>query len=198
VGFAFLFAPALHPAMRHAAAARRALGVRTLFNLLGPLANPAGVRRQVVGVFDRRWVTPVAEALLRLGTDRAWVVHGGGGLDELALEGESAVAEVAAGRVRSLTVTAATAGLDAAPGTALGVASVAEAAECLRRVLAGARGPARDVVCLNAAAALVVAGAAPDLRAGATRAARALDTGDAARVLERLVAFTTRQGTEAS
>ena len=193
-GFAFLFAPALHPAMRHAAASRRALGLRTLFNLLGPLANPAGVRRQVVGVFDPRWVTPMAEALLALGAERAWVVHGAGGLDELALEGESIVAEVAEGRLRALTVTAAAAGLAPAPPASLGVESVADAATSLRRVLAGEPGPARDVVCLNAAAALVVAEATPDLRTGAERAARALDSGDAAAVLERVVRFTTGLG----
>jgi len=193
-GFAFLFAPSLHPAMRHAAAPRRALGVRTLFNLLGPLANPAGVRRQVVGVFDRRWVAPMAEALLALGAERAWVVHGAGGLDELALDGESAVAEVSGGRVRLLTVSAALAGLDVAPTSALGVGSVAEAAECLRRVLAGERGPARDIVCLNAAAALVVAESAPDLRTGVAKAARTLDGGGAAGVLDRVIEFTTRPG----
>jgi anthranilate phosphoribosyltransferase len=193
-GFAFLFAPSLHPAMRHAAAPRRALGVRTLFNLLGPLANPAGVRRQVVGVFDRRWVGPMAEALLALGAERAWVVHGAGGLDELALDGESIVAEVSGGRVRALSITPALAGLGAAPASVLCVGSVAEAVDCLRRVLAGEPGPARDVVCLNAAAALVVAEAAPDLRAGVAAAARALDGGAAARVLDRVVEFTTREG----
>jgi len=193
-GFTFLFAPSLHPAMRHAAAARRAVGVRTLFNLLGPLANPAGVRRQVVGVFDRRWVTPMAEALLALGAERAWVVHGAGGLDELALDGESVVAEVSGGRVRPLTVRAAALGLETAPPAALGVGSVEEAVARLRRVLAGERGPARDVVCLNAAAALVVAEAAPDLRTGVAQAARALDDGGAADVLARVVRFTAQPG----
>ena len=168
--------------------------MRTLFNLLGPLANPAGVRRQVIGVFDRRWVTPMAEALATLGAERAWVVHGAGGLDELALEGESVVAEVADGRIRALTVTAAAAGLAPAPVAALTVDSVSGAAASLRRVLAGEPGPARDVVCLNAAAALVVAGAAADLRAGVARAARALDGGDAAAVLERVVRFTAQHG----
>jgi anthranilate phosphoribosyltransferase len=190
VGFAFLFAPALHPAMRHAAPARRALGVRTLFNLLGPLANPAGVRRQVVGVFARRWVVPVAEALLALGAERAWVVHGAGGLDELALEGENAVAEVADGGVRTFGVTAAETGLAPAPAAALAAGSVAQAAACIRGVLAGEPGPARDVVCLNAGAALLVAGATADLPDGVARAAAALDAGAAASVLERLVAFT--------
>src|SRR5207244_10690323 len=115
VGLGFLYAPALQPALRHAAAPRRELGIRTLFNLLGPLANPARVRRQVIGVFDRRWLEPVAQVLARLGTERAWVVHGAGGLDELALEGESAVAELAGGAGRLRTVTAADAGLGAAP-----------------------------------------------------------------------------------
>jgi len=190
LGFAFLYAPALQPALRHAAAPRRELGIRTLFNLLGPLTNPARVRRQVVGVFHPRWVEPLAEALLRLGTERAWVVHGAGGLDEIALEGETLVAEVAGGAVCMRTVTAADAGLAAAAAAALHVASVAEAAARLRAILGGERGPGRDVVCLNAAAALVVAGAAPDLREGAARAAAAIDAGAAARLLERLVAFT--------
>jgi anthranilate phosphoribosyltransferase len=170
--------------------------VRTLFNLLGPLANPAGVRRQVVGVFDRRWVVPMAEALLALGAERAWVVHGAGGLDELALEGESVVAEVVGNRVRQLTVGPAAAGVQPAPASALAVASVPEAADRLRRILAGERGPARDVVCLNAAAALVVAEKAPDLRAGVALAARALDDGAAAGVLDRVVRFTTDAGAD--
>jgi anthranilate phosphoribosyltransferase len=192
VGFAFLFAPALQPAMRHAAAARRELGIRTLFNLLGPLASPAGVTRQLVGVFDRRWVEPMAEALARLGSERAWVVHGSGGLDEIALEGETHVAEVEDGRVRLRTVRAEDAGLASAPTSALCVGSAAESAACVRDVLGGARGPARDVVCLNAAAALVVAGAVLDLRAGASRAANAIDTGAAAALLVRLAEFTSR------
>jgi anthranilate phosphoribosyltransferase len=192
VGFAFLFAPALHPALRHAAAARRELGVRTLFNLLGPLTNPAGVRRQVVGVFAEGWVEPVAEALLRLGTERAWVVHGAGGLDEVALAGETLVAEVADGRVRTRRVTAADAGLVPTAATPVRIESVDAAVDALRAVLAGERGPAREMVCLNAAAALVVAEAADDLRAGARRAAEAIDSGAAAGVLDRLVAFSTR------
>ena len=195
-GFAFLFAPNLHPAIRHAAPARRALGVRTMFNLLGPLANPAGVRRQVVGVFDRRWVEPMAKALLALGAERAWVLHGAGGFDELALKGESHVAEVADGRVRTFTVSAAAAGLAPAELDTLRVESVADAAACLRRVLGGDPGPARDVVCLNAAAALVVAEKAPDLRAGVGLAARALDDGAAAGVLDRVVRFTTDAGAD--
>jgi anthranilate phosphoribosyltransferase len=198
VGFAYLHAPALQPALRHAAAVRRELGVRTMFNLLGPLTNPAGVRRQVIGVFARRWLEPVAEVLVRLGAERAWVVHGAGGLDELALEGDSVVADVRDGRVTLASVRAADAGLAPAPAAALRTASVAEAAARLRDVLAGARGPDRDVVCLNAAAALVVAGAAADLREGTARAAAAIDGGAAARLLARLVAFTTAHAVPAA
>src|SRR5207249_1523384 len=143
-GFVYLHAPALQPAMRHAAGPRRELGIRTLFNVLGPLTNPAGVRRQVIGVFDRRWVEPVAEALVRLGAERAWVVHGAGGLDEIALEGETVVAEVAEGRVRLGTVTAADAGLAPAPLAALRVGSTAEGAALIGAVLEGTAGPARD------------------------------------------------------
>lgn len=192
VGFVFLFAPALQPAMRHAAIPRRELGIRTLFNLLGPLASPAGVTRQLVGVFDRRWVEPMACALARLGSERAWVVHGAGGLDEVALDGETLVGEVEDGRVRLRTVRADDAGLPPAPTSALCVGSVAESAACVRDVLAGGRGPTRDVVCLNAAAAFVVAGVAPDLRAGVARAASAIDAGAAAALLARLADFTSR------
>ena len=190
VGFAFLYAPALQPALRHAAAPRRELGIRTLFNLLGPLANPARVRRQVIGVFDGRWLLPVAEVLVRLGTERAWVVHGAGGLDELSLEGESVVAEVAGGSIRMHTVTAAETGLASAPLASLRIASVADAAERLRAVLAGEHGPGRDVGCLTAAAARVVAGRAADLRVGTALAAAAIDQGGASALLKRLIAFT--------
>src|SRR3989442_12558204 len=122
VGFAFLYAPALQPPLRHAAAPRRELGIRTLFNLLGPLANPAPARRQVIGVFDRRWLEPVAHVLVRLGTERAWGVHGAGGLDELSLEGESVVAEVAGESIRLHTVTAAEAGPASPPPPTLPLA----------------------------------------------------------------------------
>jgi anthranilate phosphoribosyltransferase len=198
VGFAFLYAPALQPAMRHAAAARRALGVRTVFNLLGPLTNPARVRRQVIGVFDPRWLEPVAEVCLRLGAERAWVVHGEGGLDEIALEGETAVVEVSGGRLHRRVVRAADAGLRPAPIDALRVGSPAEAAARVRAVIAGESGPARDVVCLNAAAALVVADRATDLRQGAAQAAAAIDGGATKALLERLVAFTSAQATGTS
>jgi len=190
VGFAFLFAPAFHPALRHASGPRREIGVRTVFNLLGPLCNPAGVRRQVVGVFARRWLEPVATVLLRLGAERAWVVHGAGGLDEIALDGETAVCEVANGALRAFRVRAADAGLGGGTTGDLRVATVAEAAARMQAILAGERGPARDVVCLNAAAVLVVAGRAADLRDGVERAAATIDSGQARGLLERLVAFT--------
>jgi anthranilate phosphoribosyltransferase len=196
-GFVFLFAPAFHPALRHAAVPRRELGVRTVFNLLGPLANPAGVRRQVLGVSERRWVEPLAEALQRLGVERAWVVHGTRGCDELALDGTSIIADVTAGAVQVRQMDAADVGLAPAPMAALRVGSRDEAVTRLRAVLDGERGPARDVVCLNAGAALVVAGVAADLRAGIAHAAAALDDGGAAGLLARLVAFTAAHGSDA-
>jgi anthranilate phosphoribosyltransferase len=190
VGFAFLYAPALQPALRQAAGPRREIGIRTIFNLLGPLANPAGVRRQVIGVADPRWVEPMAEVLRRLGAERAWVVHGQGGLDELGLEGESLVAELAEGAVRRRTVRATDAGLAAAPVSALRIVSLGDAAARTRAVLAGEPGPTRDVVCLNAGAALLVAGAAADLREGVRIAGATIDGGAAASLLARLVDFT--------
>jgi anthranilate phosphoribosyltransferase len=193
VGIAFLYAPALHPLLARVSTVRRELGVRTVFNLLGPLVNPAGVRRQVVGVGEARLVEPVARVLAALGHERAWVVHGAGGLDELGLEGPSTVADVRAGTVRTFTVDAREAGLQAAPNAALCVGSGAESAARVQAVLAGEAGPGRDVVCLNAAAALVVAGAAADLGDGVRRAQDALDSGAAAAVLDRLVRFTRRE-----
>lgn len=191
LGIVFLHAPALHPALRQVAATRRELGVRTCFNLAAPLANPAGVRRQVVGVAEPELVDRLAGVLAHLGCDRAWVVHGAGGLDELALSGPSLVADVREGRVLQYTVCPADAGIDeSADAGALEASSPVASAERIRAVLAGVRGPARDIVCLNAAAMLVVAGAASDLRQGAERAATALDSGAARHLLERLVAFT--------
>lgn len=190
VGFVFLFGPALHPWGRHLGPIRRELGIRTLFNLVGPLANPARVRRQLVGVSDPARVETLAQVLQRLGHERAWVVHGPGGLDELGLDGPSSVAELAGGRIRTFQVDPRTTGLAPAPPASLRVGSTAEAAARLRAVLAGETGPDRDVVLLNAAAALVVAGMAGDLRDGVQRAAAVVDRGEARALLERLVAFT--------
>jgi anthranilate phosphoribosyltransferase len=190
IGIAFLFAPAFHPALRQVASARRELGVRTLFNLLGPLLNPAGVRRQVIGVGDATLLERLARVLAALGCERAWVVHGTGGLDELALEGPSEVAVVEEGGVRWLRVHPEDAGVASGSHAALRVSSPADSAARIRDVLGGAPGAARDIVVLNAAAALVVAGAEPDLRAGGARAREVLDSGAAAAVLERLAAYT--------
>ncbi len=184
-GCVFLFAPRHHPALRHAAPVRVELGTRTLFNLTGPMANPAGVRRQIIGVYDPAWARPVAETLRELGTEAAWVLHGGG-MDELVLEGENQVVALRDGSISEFTVTAAAAGLEPAPLALLKGGDAAHNAAALLGLLRGERGAYRDTVLLNAAAALVVAGLAEDLRAGAARAARALDEGAALAVLERL------------
>ncbi|MBW8269337.1 anthranilate phosphoribosyltransferase [Caldovatus aquaticus] len=184
-GMVFLMAPRHHASMRHAAGPRVELGVRTIFNLLGPLANPARVKRQMTGAFSPQWLRPMAETLGRLGTERAWVVHGQG-LDELTLAGESQVVEIHGERLREFTVAPEDAGLRRAPAAALKGGDPAENAAALTALLQGAPGPYRDVVLLNAAAALVVAGRAADLREGAALAARAIDSGAAAAVLEKL------------
>ncbi len=186
VGIAFLFAPAHHGAMRHASGPRRELGFRTIFNLIGPLANPAGAQVQLVGVPEAGFVLPMAAALRALGTRRALVVHGGDGLDELTLDGPSLVADTADPDLRAREVRAEDAGLPAAPRSALRGGTAAENAAITRAVLSGQRGPARDVVCLNAGAALLAAGAAPDLASAVGLAAQVLDDGRAAGRLEAL------------
>ena len=188
-GMCFLMAQRHHAALRHAAGPRVELGTRTIFNLLGPMANPAGVRRQLTGVFSRDWLRPMAETLGRLGTERAWLVHGDG-LDELTLSGPSEVVEVRDGTLRAFTVAPEEAGLPRAPAEALRGGEPAENAAALLALLDGAPGPYRDCVLLNAAAALVVAGASDDLRGAAERAARAIDDGAARTVLHRLRAAT--------
>jgi anthranilate phosphoribosyltransferase len=184
-GMVFLMAPRHHASMRHAAGPRVELGTRTIFNLLGPLANPARVKRQLTGAFSAQWLRPMAETLARLGTDHAWVVHGQG-LDEIALSGETQVVALEDGAIREFTVTPEDAGLERAPPEAIRGGEPAENAAALLALLDGTAGPYRDIVLLNAAAALVVAGKAPDLRTGAGLAARAIDTGAAAGVLARL------------
>jgi len=188
-GMVFLMAPRHHASMRHAAGPRAELGTRTIFNLLGPLANPARVRRQLTGVFAAEWLRPMAEALRELGSERAWLVHGQG-LDELTLAGESEVVALEPdGTLRAFTVTPEDAGLPRAPAAALKGGDPAENAAALEALLKGARGPYRDVVLLNAAAALIVAGRAETLREGAALAARAIDEGAALGVLTRLRAL---------
>jgi anthranilate phosphoribosyltransferase len=181
----FLFAPRHHPSTRHAAGPRVELGTRTIFNLLGPMTNPARVRRQIAGVFAAEWVRPMAETLGELGSDAAWVVHGGG-LDELTLAGESQVAALRDGSVTTFTVTPEDAGLSRAPVEAIRGGDAALNAASLTALLEGAPGPYRDIVVLNAAAALVVAGRAGDLREGAAIAADAIASGAALAALQAL------------
>ncbi len=186
IGVAFLFAPVMHSAMRHAGGVRSELGVRTFFNLLGPLSNPAGADRQLVGVFDGDFVEPLAEVLCRLGVARAWVVHGLDGLDELTVCDETRVAEVRDGRVRSFFVRPADLGLAEAEPEALKGGDAAANAAATLAVLRGERGARRDVVLLNAAAALLVAGVAADLKTALPLAERSLDSGAALAKLEAL------------
>jgi anthranilate phosphoribosyltransferase len=188
-GIGFMMAPRHHGAMRHVAGARVELGTRTIFNLLGPLANPAGARRQLLGVFAGEWVEPLARVLGQLGAERAWVVHGSDGLDELTTTGPSKVAELDAGEVRTFEVTPEQAGLPRARLEDLKGADAETNADALRALLDGVRGPYRDIVLLNAAAALVIAGRADDLRGGVVRAVEAIDRGAAKAVLARLIAI---------
>ena len=186
-GLGFMFAPKHHAAMRHVAKARTELGTRSIFNLLGPLANPAGVKYQVVGVFSESWVEPMAHVLARLGTERAWVVHGADGLDELTTTSVSHVAALDAGKVSTFKVSAKNAGLPEAKPEDLIGGDATENAAHLRTVLEGKPGPLRDIVLFNAAAALLVAGKAKTLREGVELAAQSIDSGKAQAVLDALV-----------
>ena len=187
-GIGFMMASAHHAAMRHVASARVELGTRTIFNLLGPLSNPAGVRHQLLGVFSRAWLEPLAEVLRNAGSRRVWVVHGSDGLDEMTTTGPTGVAELRDGAVRLFEVTPEEAGLPRAAAADLRGADPVHNAQALRAVLDGARTPYRDIAVFNAAGALVVAGRAGTLREGAELAGAALDEGRAAETLRRLVA----------
>ena len=189
-GVGFLWAPLYHPAMKTWAPIRADLGVRTLFNLLGPLCNPAGVTRQVLGVYDRRLVEPIAHVLKNLGSKRAWVVHGADGMDELTTTGPTTVAELNDGTIKIFDVTPEDAGLPRANIADLKGGDAATNATALRTLLQGEPGPYRDIVVLNAAAALIVAGKASDLEDGVAKAQTAIDSGRAAQALDRLVAVT--------
>jgi anthranilate phosphoribosyltransferase len=189
----FFFAPTFHPSMRHAAAVRRELGVRTAFNLLGPLTNPAGAVRQLVGVPRPELTELIARALLLLGSERAWVVHGADGIDEISTTGYTKISEARNGAVNTFYLHPADVGLPKAPADALKGATPRENAEIIERVLAGDRGPSRDIVLFNAGAALFIAGAAGSIEDGLARAAQALDNGDARRVLDRLIAISTAE-----
>lgn len=194
VGFGFCFAPAFHPAFRHAGPIRRELGVPTAFNLLGPMANPAGVRRHLIGVADPRVAEVMVAALAASGSTHAWVVHGGG-LDELSTTGPSTVTEWRSGTVTATVVDPTQLGLDLVDPAALVGGTPDVNAAVVRRVLSGEPGPHRDIVVLNAGAALVVADRAGDLAEGLVRAAESIDSGRAAAVLDRLVAVSGRVGT---
>lgn len=186
IGVGFLYAPLIHTAMRHVAPVRRDIGIRTVFNLLGPLTNPAGVTRQVVGVCRPKLTRLLADALLRLETTRAMVVHGCDGLDEITITGPTLVAEVREGRVTEYTIAPEDAGIARAPLDSIRGGDARTNAAIIRRILAGEPGAPRDVVVLNAAAALWVSGAANDLREGARLAADSIDSGRARRSLHLL------------
>jgi anthranilate phosphoribosyltransferase len=190
LGFGFLFAPSHHPAMRHAAPVRKELATRTVFNVLGPLTNPAGARAQVVGVYSEQLVRTIAEVLARLGARRAFVVHGAGGIDELSPVGPNLIAEVVDGSVHERTLDPETElGLPRCSVEELRGGLPAENAAAVREVLAGADGGRRSAILLNAAGAIAAAGHAADLREGLELARKAIDSGAAADRLERLVTF---------
>jgi len=189
VGIGFLFAPVFHPAMKHAAAPRREIGIRTMFNALGPLCNPAGASAQLLGVADENLVEKMASVLYRLGFDRAMVVHGDDGLDELTLSGKSLVCELRDERLETYEIAPEDYGLPLASMEELSGGSVEENAEMLREVLSGSTGPRRDVVLLNSGAALYVAGRAESIGDGLALAARTIDSGRALARLHELVDF---------
>jgi anthranilate phosphoribosyltransferase len=189
IGIGFLMAPRHHSATRHVAPTRVELGTRTIFNLLGPLSSPAQARRQLVGVFAPEWVRPMAEVLGRLGSERAWVVHGTG-LDELTTTGATAVASLEGGKVETFEIIPEDVGLGRARLEDIRGGKPQHNAHLMRELLAGAGGPLRDIVLLNSAAALVIAGRAAALEDGIELAARSLDSGSARRVLEELIART--------
>ncbi|MDE0049320.1 MAG: anthranilate phosphoribosyltransferase [Rhodospirillales bacterium] len=191
-GIGFLMAPRHHGAMRHVGPTRVELGTRTVFNLLGPLSNPAGAKRQVIGVFDPKWAAPMAEVLRNLGSEHVWVVHGGDGTDELTTTGPSAVVEFDGSTIRRFEVTPEDAGLPRAQAEDLKGGDARENAAIVRAILAGKPGPQRDIVLLNSAAALMVAGRAGDLAEGVNVAAEAVDSGKAQATLDRLVEISGR------
>jgi len=187
VGIGFLYAPLLHTAMKHVMPARREMGIRTVFNLLGPLTNPAGANAQVIGVYAAALTDPLARVLAEMGTVRAFVVHGADGLDEISNTGESLISEVREGRVRSFTVRPEDFGVRRAAIADLRGGDREENAQIIRNLLAGRDGPKRDIVLINAAAALVVGGKARDLKDGVSLAARSIDSGAARQKLAALV-----------
>ena len=188
-GIGFMMAPSHHAAMRHVGPVRVELGTRTIFNLLGPLSNPASVKRQVIGVFSSTWLEPMAEVLRNLGSERVWVTHGLDGLDEITTTTMTEVVELRHGEIRRFSLSPEDIDVPRAKSEDLRGGDPAYNAAALKRVLQGERNAYRDIAVFNAAAALVVADAAPDLRAAAALATRALDSGEALSTLERLVAL---------
>ncbi len=191
-GFVFLFAPLMHPAMQRVQPIRRALGIRTVFNILGPLTNPAQAPAQVLGVYAADLVPLMAEAMAKLGVRHGFVAHGADGLDEITLSGETEIAEVKEGAVRIWKFSPEDVGLQRAPVSALAGGDASENAAILRAIFAGEIGPRRDIVLVNAAAALVAAGVVADFRGGIERAAQAIDSGAVERTLAALVEFAAR------
>jgi anthranilate phosphoribosyltransferase len=186
----FLMAPRHHSAMRHVAGARVELATRTIFNLLGPICNPSGVKRQLTGVYDQKWVTPMAKTLKKLGSERAWVMHGSDGTDELTTTGATYVSELKNGRITSFKVYPEDAGLPRTKFKNLKGGSALYNAEAIRLMLKGEPSAYRDIVIFNAAAALIIAGKAKTLKAGAIVAAAAIDNGTAKSTLDKLVKIT--------
>ena len=193
-GIGFLMAPRHHSAMKYVGPARGEMGVRTIFNLLGPLSNPAGVKRQFTGVFSKEWVEPLAQVLDNLGCEAAWVVHGNDGLDEMTTTGPSLVAELKNGKISTFEVTPEDAGLPTAKPDDLKGGDAEHNARALTAVVDGSPGPYRDVVVYNAAGALIVAGKAKNLKEGARLAAGVIDDGKARAVLDKMVAITNEDG----
>ncbi|HEY6832657.1 MAG TPA: anthranilate phosphoribosyltransferase [Pseudolabrys sp.] len=187
-GIGFMFAPAHHPAMKNVGPTRVELGTRTIFNLLGPLSNPANVKRQMIGTFSRHWIEPMAQVLHNLGSESIWVVHGSDGLDEITTSGATSVAELKDGKIRTFEITPEDAGLPRAKPEALRGGDADQNARALLDVLKGKPSAFRDVAVLNAAATLIVAGKAKDLKDGAAIATKSIDSGEAEGRLDRLIA----------
>src|SRR6185295_7375203 len=188
-GIGFMFAPAHHPAIKNVGPTRVELGTRTIFNLLGPLSNPAGVKRQMVGVFSRQWVEPLANVLKNLGSERAYVVHGSDGLDEITTSGATSVASLENGKVTTFEIKPEDVGLAVSKPEQLRGGDADSNAAALRAVLKGTKGPFRDVALFNAAAAIMVAGKAKDLREGIAIATKSVDSAEAEGRLDRLIAI---------
>ncbi len=187
-GIGFMFAPAHHPAMKNVGPTRIELGTRTIFNLLGPLSNPASVKRQMIGAFSKQWIEPMAQVLKNLGSESIWVVHGSDGLDEITIAGTTSVAALEKGTVRTFEISPEDAGIARVKPEALRGGDAAHNAKALLGVLQGKPGAFRDVAVINAAAALIVAGEAKDLKSGAALAAKSIDSGEAEGRLDRLIA----------